>query len=145
MMRKILTVAAAAFLAVGLSACSEGGGGRNVELTPPQMVSVPAGTSLDAMHDAILRGARDRSWNVSRDEPGRVTLRIDSRSHMAVVAVPYSPSGFTVEYVDSQNLNYVQNNGKRYIHPTYYRWVRNLEQSIQRNTPIHSGAPRAYR
>ncbi len=126
-------------LACGAASYAEA---RQVEIPPSQPVMAATAVSLDEMHDAIVRGGRERNWIVSEDVPGKVSLRLNLRTHSVIVAVRYTQTNFRIEYVWSQNLDFEERSGKRYIHGNYVRWVRNLEQSIQRALPIRGGAPR---
>ena len=52
------------------------------------------------------------------------------RTHVAIVDVTYDTSTYSIQYVDSTNLNY--NESKGTIHKNYNGWIQNLENAIQR-------------
>lgn len=92
----------------------------------------PLLTQLTAqqVHDAIVAGAGEREWKVADDKPGHLELMVEPRSHMLKVAVDYDTRQYAIRYVDSRELNYVEENGQRLLHPTAASWVDNLASAI---------------
>jgi len=89
-------------------------------------------TTAAQVHDAIATAGTPRGWMLVDDQPGRVTLRNVIRGkHTVVVAVDYDAEGFRIDYVSSENLNYREKNGRRYIHPKYMQWTAQLAQDIR--------------
>lgn len=98
-------------------------------VTMSDPASMPPGA--DALHDAILRGARARGWQPTEEAPGRIVLRIEPRGkHVAVVAVRHDDRSFRVEYVSSVNLLYKERRNVAYIHKNYNVWVDQLIEAI---------------
>lgn len=98
----------------------------------PKVLSVAA-TPLEATQtrDRIVAGGQALGWAVTREEPGLVELTFDKQGkHQVTVAVRYDPSGYKIDYVRSNNMNYEELGGVRKIHPNYNRWVLNLIKHI---------------
>jgi hypothetical protein len=85
---------------------------------------------LEQIRKAIITGAGTRNW-VSSVKPGNIVqLTYNRGKHTAVVAVKYSAKSYSINYVDSTELNYGMEGGKPVIHPNYNSWINNLRQSI---------------
>lgn len=81
-------------------------------------------------HDAILKGAKDKDWQLIQDTPTVLRLRLVVRSkHTIVVDVKIKPGKVDVDYVDSINMNYNKSQGT--IHPNYHVWIDRLLQSAR--------------
>ncbi|MDR2925264.1 MAG: hypothetical protein LBU76_04855 [Azoarcus sp.] len=87
-------------------------------------------------HDAILKGAEDRKWQVIQDTPTVLRLRVNVRNkHTVVVDVRIKPGKVDVDYVDSINMNYNKSQGT--IHPNYHVWIDRLLQSARIHADIN--------
>jgi hypothetical protein len=78
--------------------------------------------------DAIEAGLAERGWQVAGRRPGAIDAVLMVREHRADITVVYDADSYSIQYRDSQNLNY--RNGR--IHRNYNRWVANLNTDIQR-------------
>lgn len=101
-------------------------------LKDPDPIAVPAGISAADVAKAIKVGVSGRGWTVSSDENGRIDAVLYIRSHVARVAIHYDTQQVSIQYVSSENLDYRERRGKRYIHSNYMRWIRNIQLDIQR-------------
>ncbi len=101
---------------------------RNVSDEP--VVSNKSPLSLDDVRVAITRAGTGLGWVMIEEQPGviRGTLRL--RTHVAIVDVSYDTSTYSIQYVDSTNLNY--NESKGTIHKNYNGWIENLDNAIRR-------------
>lgn len=79
---------------------------------------------------AVLAAAVRRGWRTVKDTPGNLRFEYLRGKHMAVIDVPYTTKTYGIKYVASDNLNYQEKDGRRYIHPTYNGWVDGLVQAI---------------
>jgi hypothetical protein len=85
--------------------------------------------SVSEVESAILASLDGRGWKVVEKAPGKITAHIDVRAkHTATIAVTYSATSFSVNYVDSAGLDYDAKTGT--IHRNYNRWVANLRNDI---------------
>ncbi len=105
------------------------------ELPEPQRIAVvgPMGKtpSLEQVRHAVATAGAPRGWQMVDEQPGRITLRNVVRGkHTVVVAVDYDAAGFRIDYVSSENMNYREKRGRRYIHPKYMQWTGLLAQDI---------------
>jgi hypothetical protein len=101
---------------------------RNVTDAP--VVSNKAPLSLDDVRIAITRAGTGLGWVMIEEEPGLIKGTLRLRTHVAIVDVTYDTSTYSIQYVDSTNLNY--NESKGTIHKNYNGWIQNLENAIQR-------------
>ena len=81
----------------------------------------------EEVRQAILRACNRRGWAAQVQDDGTILASIIVRTHTAKVRIEHTASTVSIQYLDSQNLDY--RNGR--IHPNYNRWVANLYHSIQ--------------
>ena len=119
---------------------------RTVRNFPPTSHRAPNGTSLADVAAAITDAARTLDWSVNEEgaESLVATLWV-RRKHRAVVRIGFDETNYWIEYVDSENLNYSENDlrvagpSRRFvkgprIHPNYNRWVETLARAIEDRT-----------
>jgi hypothetical protein len=82
--------------------------------------------SPDAIRRAIMVAAAQRQWLVEPAGPGELIATQDARGFMAKVKVTYSQKAYSIEPIDTNLMR-----GGNEVHPTYNRWVRNLERDIE--------------
>lgn len=108
-------------------------GASKIVLTDPDPISVPAGLKADEVGKAIKAGIASRTgWTVTKEESGQIEATLNVRQHMLKVNIPYSTTQVAIKYVDSQNLDYSEKKGVKYIHNKWVGWTRNLSSDIQR-------------
>lgn len=110
--------------------------------------------SAEQVRSAIASAAASNQWEISKDSTGDVivaTLFVRGK-HTVVVAIPYSPEKFSINYQSSINMNYdvskrtsssypgtfngnagIKNlaDGTPVIHPFYNKWVGILLSAIE--------------
>lgn len=101
-------------------------------LEDPEPIAVPAGMSAGDVAKAIKIGISGRGWTVAKDENGQIDAVLYIRSHVARVAIHYDTQQVRIQYVSSDNLDYKERRGKRYIHRNYFNWIHNIQMDIQR-------------
>jgi hypothetical protein len=106
--------------------------GARAVLVDPAPIAVPAGLAAKDVAKAIKVGISRRGWVVSKDENSQIDAVLSLRSHSARVAIPYNEKEVTIRYVSSEDLDYQEKNGTKYIHGNYMKWIRNMEADIQR-------------
>jgi len=124
MYRPIRTGAAAlcAALALLLMSCASNPTVQNIQASP-----VPAEKTLSEVYDAIVEGGLVRNWKIRQIEPGHAEGSLLVRSHVAKVDIYYDTDNYSIEYKDSENLEYEDGT----IHGNYNKWVQNLDRAIQ--------------
>ena len=101
-----------------------------VEVTEWKDVAAVTGSGAPASAEDIKRaftvaGAR-RGWMFTDNGPGRMTGKLVVRSHTLVMDLAYETGKYTLTYVDSTNLDYKDEGGKKTIHRSYTGWNNNL-------------------
>lgn len=89
---------------------------------------IPAGLDPAKVEKGIILGGMQRGWVMKRVADGHLQATLLIRKHTAVVDVKWSGNTYSITYKDSVNLDY--EDGR--IHRNYNKWIRNLDQDIQR-------------
>lgn len=100
----------------------------NVRNSPVPVMSQKQ--SADNVKQAILRAGAERGWRMTPAGEGHIVGDLRRRSHRAVVDIFYTDRAYDIIYKDSSNLKY--DRAKSRIHSNYNAWVRNLDDTIQR-------------
>jgi type IV pilus biogenesis protein CpaD/CtpE len=82
--------------------------------------------SNEQVRSAIVRAGAALGWQMKEEGPGMLTGTLQLRNHTAVVAIPYSPKSYSVQYRTSVNLDEKGGN----IHKNYNGWIQNLTRGI---------------
>lgn len=107
-------------------------GARGAPLVDPAPLGVPSGLTAKDVSKAIRAGVASRGWVVNKDEKGQIDATLNNREHQVVIAIVYDAKQVKVNYVSSQNMNYSEKNGTRYIHKKYTQWTQNVIADISR-------------
>ena len=92
----------------------------------------PQSAAMDAITEAILSSGARRGWKMTMLEPGLIRGKIVvNNKHTVEVDITYNETDFSINYVNSINMNYTVRDGVANIHPKYNRWVRILKEDIQ--------------
>jgi hypothetical protein len=78
---------------------------------------------------AIKTAGSKIGWEMETVRPGLIRGTLNLREHLAVIDIDYDTEGFSINYVDSENLNYDE--GKNAIHKSYNKWIGILERRIR--------------
>ncbi|GAA05749.1 hypothetical protein [Photobacterium leiognathi] len=97
----------------------------------PTAVSGQQHTAED-VQKAILTAAEQRGWSARVIKPGLILANISVRTHSATIEIPYSSTSYSIDYKDSQNLDYDGTD----IHRNYNNWVVRLSRSIQQQLGV---------
>ena len=92
----------------------------------PVVTSGKAATAQD-VERSIVRAGSQLGWVMMPVRPGLVTGRLDLRTHIAVVDIPYDAKAYSIKYKESTNLNADGAN----IHKNYNGWIENLDRNIR--------------
>lgn len=99
----------------------------NVNNEPVNNVSGQSSLTLKQVEKVIVGAAIKRGWKPRVLNPGLVEARLDLRQHTAIINIAYTPSAYSIKYVDSQNLLYKEGT----IHRNYNSWITHLSRDIQ--------------
>ena len=91
---------------------------------------VPAGTTADAVGDALTRSLKGRGWEITGSAPGRIDATLHVREHVALIRIDYDAKQATFSYVDSSNLEYLVEDGVASVHHNYYNWINFLGSDL---------------
>ena len=114
----------ALLLSVLLSAC--------VQSTIPEFsTKIPDDHPLtvEQVHHAIEIGLVDEQWQAREISPGVLEATKTHLTQSASVYIAYGYEGFSIEYADSQHMDY--NAAADTIDASYKKWVYALYSSIQ--------------
>jgi hypothetical protein len=106
-------------------------GSRQVPLTDPAPITVPANVGTAKVEQVIGSALAARNWRIVKHVPGEVDAVYDPRDFSVTIAVHYSPRQIQINYVTSSKLKYEERGGVRYIHRNYESWIKNLVTDIQ--------------
>jgi len=104
---------------------------RQVPLTDPAPIPVPAGVDSAKVEQIVGSALTQRGWRIVKHVPGEVDAVYDPRAFSVTIAVHYDSQKIQINYVTSSNLRYEEKNGVRYIHKNYQSWIKNLVTDIQ--------------
>jgi hypothetical protein len=108
-------------------------GARQVPLTDPEPLAVPAGLRTEQVAKAIKASLVGRTWNITQEEPGHIVATLNLREHMAKIDIVYDLQTVKISYLDSGELMYAEKKGVRMIHRNYLNWIQNLRNDMGRN------------
>jgi hypothetical protein len=90
--------------------------------------------TLEQVRDAVIRAGASLGWIMVKQQPGVVRGTLRLRTHVAIVDVSFDTSSYSIEYVDSTNLDYSEEKGT--IHKNYNGCIQNLDNAIQRELAV---------
>jgi hypothetical protein len=108
-------------------------GARQVPLTDPDPLTVPAGLKLEQVAKGIKASLVGRAWAITSEEPGHIVSTLKVREHMAKIDITYDLQTIKIRYLDSGELMYAEKKGQRVIHRNYLNWIQNLVNDMNRN------------
>lgn len=102
---------------------------------PVEPIKVPEGLTLEQVRSAVINGALKRNWLVTPSENQTFmvsyTKNDPGKAYVIVLMVEYTASEVKINYVSSDNLQYVlQSDGSILLHKNAIRWVSNLRIDI---------------
>ena len=77
--------------------------------------------------NAIMKAGTTRGWVIKEESPGNLVGTLFLRKHMAKIDIKFNEKSYSINYRDSENLNYADS----MIHKNYNNWVKNLQQDIE--------------
>ncbi|MCJ8328174.1 MAG: hypothetical protein MJK08_13860 [Campylobacterales bacterium] len=97
----------------------------NVENSP---VMIDKDLSQKEMFKSIYAAGTTLGWQIKKVKPGLAVARLQLRSHVANIEIPFNAKEFSIIYKNSINLRYDKIKGT--IHSNYNGWIQNLEKAI---------------
>jgi hypothetical protein len=93
----------------------------------PTSIVVTGGPTAPAVREAIARALAARRYTLESEEGTRIFARFTSRGVSMRLAIDYSPTQVTVNYLDSTGLGFEDAMSSR----QYDGWMRNLTSTMQ--------------
>lgn len=104
----------------------------NVEDAPISSDSSGKQPTLASVEKAIVKACRHKGWIPRKIADGVIEASIFVRSHKAVVEITFDENAYSINYKNSDNLDYrKRSNNRETIHRNYNRWIANLNGVIQ--------------
>lgn len=122
-MKNLLITAA---LVLTLTACSTSHPIYNAQSSVPV-----ENISKQELKKSIVKAILFKRWRVLSETDNTIVAGINVRKHYAEVTITYDESNFTINYRDSNTLDYNPQRGT--IHRNYNKWITLLENEIQSN------------
>lgn len=123
-MKMSIKLAALAIVTAGLVGCAAA---PIMNVTEAPVVTASGKPlSNEQVRAAIVRAGSSLGWQMKEDGPGMLVGTLNLRTHTAVVAIPYSPRAYSIQYRSSVNLD--EKGGT--IHKNYNGWIQNLTRGI---------------
>lgn len=105
-------------------------GWREAPLVNPDPIAIPSKATSADVARIVKKALVGRKWVVSDDKPGAIKATLLLRDHKARIAIDWDAKDIRISYIDSENLNYLEKNGKKLIHQNYNSWINNLVVDI---------------
>jgi len=86
------------------------------------------------VYRAIKEAGVSTKWNIRKIKEGEAQGRFSSGVHGATIKIIYNNKFFSINYINSKNLNY--DSKEKTIHKNYNKWVQRLEEEINKNLLI---------
>lgn len=102
-------------------------------LRGPAPVVVPTGLTADQVGQDIKRALLGRGWTIAGEQPGQIESPLHLREHVATIRITSNAGQVRFACVDSQNLDYAEKKGVRYIHSNYLGWIGFLINDLSAN------------
>jgi hypothetical protein len=93
----------------------------------PVVVAAGKQATMSDVKNAIFRAGNRLGWQMTDTAPGVIKARIELRAHTATAEVKYTTTAFSIQYLDSSNLD--AKGGT--IHKNYNGWIENLQREIR--------------
>ena len=93
-------------------------------------VAVTEQLSAKQVGEAVRRALEGRRWIVSNAGASSLDAAQMTRGLVAKIRVSWDARTVSIKYLDSTGLDYKEEDGKRYIHGNYTKWISNLERDL---------------
>lgn len=84
--------------------------------------------SIEPVEQGILAALTAQQWEILSTSPHMIEAKKEQGQLQVTIGIAYGYRGFSLEYQDSQNMNYDAENDT--IDSTYIKWTNNLMGSI---------------
>jgi hypothetical protein len=99
-----------------------------LNVTNAPLGAPPGGkVGLEDVSRSVWAAGKRLGWEMQEIRPGEITGTLKLRQHVAVVAITFDTTTFSINYRSSVNLRQHDNE----IHRNYNNWINNLSKAIQ--------------
>jgi len=118
-------------IAAGLSVIFLGCGAAQIYNVNNNTISLSADQQVRMVdvEKAIIRAGAGLGWVMKKVADGQIQGTLTLRKHIATVIIKYNTEEYSINYLDSTNLDY--NSAENTIHSQYNVWVQNLNKAVQ--------------
>lgn len=112
---------------------------RSAELVDPKPINV-TNIPFEKIESIIGASLVQKGWVKKKfisEQPRIIEIEFAIRTHRILMQLEYDTTNIKLSYANSENLNYENKKGKKYIHPNYIQWTQALADQISAN--ISSG------
>jgi len=85
-----------------------------------------APASAEQIKRAFMVSGAHRGWVFTDNGVGKMTGKLVVRTHTLIMELSYEAGRYSLRYLDSVNLDYKDDAGKKTIHRAYVNWNTNL-------------------
>ena len=96
-------------------------------LEAPLGIAAGKALSMGEISKAIVNAGHSLGWSMQPTAPGKISVRLALRAHVAEIHVEHDTRSYSIKYRDSSNLE--AKGGL--IHSEYNRWIGNLDKAIR--------------
>lgn len=117
---------------IALCACSN----RSEKIRNLEDIIVPThitSAGENVVRTCIIRGAEKRKWTCMESGYNKLVCQNLTRTHSAEIAINYTPTSYSIKYLNSTNLN--ENDGL--IHRKYNLWIQKLNNEIRKEMLVY--------
>lgn len=124
---KLIAVFTLTFAALAYSAPS------SVDFNPTQTISVVGMPdkvlTIKEIKKAFIVAASQLRYTITQQTEDSLGVRLDLRQHTLEFSVKFTESGYTIQYLNSENLGFEDGQPPR-IHPKVQQWLNNLKTRV---------------
>jgi hypothetical protein len=86
----------------------------------------------EQIKSAIQLAGGAKNWAIASQADGKLlgTLHVRGK-HTIVVEIAYTADKYSLQYRDSTNMKFGEQDGNKVIHPFYNKWVQDLRDTIR--------------
>jgi len=88
----------------------------------------PVALTQSQAQESIVKALQYKRWRIVESSEDRIIAEIHVRTHYAKIEIDYTANGYSIRYLDSDNLDY--NASSNVIHRNYNKWIQLLETEI---------------
>jgi hypothetical protein len=97
----------------------------------PRPITWPEYVDSTRVAKGLLEALANRKWLIEGDTGESITARYVVRGHWLRIRIDYTPRGLAYRYLDSQDFDYEETNGGRFIHRRANKIMGQLNREVR--------------